>query len=467
MQTEFHESRFQLAAGPPSIMDPEIVILASGSNAHGQLANGTTDDAHVFTPCRFSGYPDGLLPSNTTQVLQIASGANHVVVLLERRVDAVPMLELWGCGDGSRGQLGPAFTNSAQHEGSKSTSVFKPINLFLHRHGLQGYGCRLVAASWETTYAVLSCAEKGDVLVSFGADDFGDLGIGGIKHGKYAMGTVHVVKFDHITVHGIPLESNDIVVESLNAGPHHIVAQLKRSLKLDYPQYITVGWGTSRHDQLGKIPATSARPARFVALPRVIAVGVAEDRVISAGLGNQHTVLLHASGRVTCLGSDRKHQLRGIASQKDVRSLGCTWNGTYIVTDPEGVSHIVATGSHSKGQLGRITPSSLMDTEGTSSVQFCFTSSTHHLENIACGSEHVLSLFTVARSTSEVANDVDTEVWGWGWNEHGNLGVGMTDDVILPVKIWPSTSTDEKKIGRERAVGIWAGCGTSWIIVVY
>jgi len=56
------------------------------------------------------------------------------------------------------------------------------------------------------------------------------------------------------------------------------------------------------------------------------------------------------------------------------------------------------------------------------------------------------------------AAEVETEVWGWGWNEHGNLGVGTTDDIKLPARIWPGA-----RGGAGRVVGIWAGCGTSWI----
>ncbi|KAJ7360882.1 hypothetical protein DFH08DRAFT_360705 [Mycena albidolilacea] len=32
---------------------------------------------------------------------------------------------------------------------------------------------------------------------------------------------------------------------------------------------------------------------------------------------------------------------------------------------------------------------------------------------------------------------IQTEVWDWGWNEHGDLGVGTTENVSIPVKIWP------------------------------
>jgi protein ATS1 len=73
---------------------------------------------------------------------------------------------------------------------------------------------------------------------------------------------------------------------------------------------------------------------------------------------------------------------------------------------------------------------------------------------IACGSEHVLAL--VSHRNSECCE----QVWGWGWNEHGNLGLGHTVDVPTPVRLWPPSDLDERVSSIQ---GIWAGLGTSWI----
>ncbi|KAH9926489.1 uncharacterized protein B0H18DRAFT_1006391, partial [Fomitopsis serialis] len=52
------------------------------------------------------------------------------------------------------------------------------------------------------------------------------------------------------------------------------------------------------------------------------------------------------------------------------------------------------------------------------------------------------------------------EVWGWGWNEHGNLGIVRRR---TPVLLYGCG----RRMGRlaNRAVGIWGGNGTSWILV--
>jgi protein ATS1 len=81
---------------------------------------------------------------------------------------------------------------------------------------------------------------------------------------------------------------------------------------------------------------------------------------------------------------------------------------------------------------------------------------------MATGSEHVLALFGGKdKLFGAVTEEDETEVWGWGWNEHGNLGVGTTDDIRLPTQIWPGPLERDDRLGT--AVGVWAGCGTSWI----
>lgn len=360
-------------------------LVSAGSNAHGQLANGTVDDSHAFATCVFRDLPPDC------QIVDLCCGANHTLLLIET---GEGVRELWGCGDGRAGQLGLDWVEP-------STS-FRPVTL---NH--DGYTPKLVSASWETSYVVLSRLGQRDVLVSMGANDFGDLGVG---TSRSAAG-IHVVE--------LPCDGENIT--ALYAGQHHVVIQI------DGAQL--AGWGLSRHGQLGE-------PKSKVALPRIIPI---EGQIMSLALGAQHTALLFTSGHVTGLGSNRKEQLYGMDMLSDVRMVGCTWNGTYAVVG----DRIYSTGSHSKGQLGRI-PTDLPY------VEF---SHDHHLKKLACGTEHVLALFDVV--------DGDPEVWGWGWNEHGNLGLGTTEDIRLPVKIWPRDSAS----GSGRAADIWAGSGTSWICV--
>ena len=58
----------------------------------------------------------------------------------------------------------------------------------------------------------------------------------------------------------------------------------------------------------------------------------------------------------------------------------------------------------------------------------------------------------------------NVEIWAWGWNEHGNLGLGHTEDVQLPLRIsMPDADTSASEVKFKGIAGVWAGCGTSWI----
>ncbi|KAG6841575.1 hypothetical protein C0991_009610 [Blastosporella zonata] len=392
------------------------------------------------------------MPPNTNRVLNITSGANHTVVLL----DIGRETQIWGSGDGSAGQLGLACRQLIQ-AGAPPSTIFRPIELPLQQEGLAEYKPKFVSASWETTYISLSREKDRDVLISMGANDFGDLGVG-MKGKAKETSPFHVVSFDHLELDGSPLKNADITILALATGQHHVVAQLKVSWDTKAVRKCVVGWGTSRHGQLGTIVDGRGRPTPYVSTPCIISVEDANDPIITTALGNQHSVFLHDSGRISSLGSNRKGQLQDLKDIRHVVKLGCTWNGTYVVTDDgDGVNRVLATGSSAHGQLGRHIPSgappSLAPVE--------LTPSNHaRIPTIACGTEHVLALLSRNSTTSS------SEVWGWGWNEHGNLGIGTTENAFTPIQLWQPALAEGGKDVPE-VVGIWGGSGTSWIVAKY
>jgi protein ATS1 len=440
----------RLTLPPSRKMDSLQYLIASGSNACGQLATGSLEDSHTFTPCIFSGSTAGSLPPNTNNIVQIAAGSNHTLVLIEalEPKSGRTRKELWGCGDGRRGQLGPSLSQ-------QSGSVLNPVELHLEDYGFGGSDIRLIATSWETSFIVLSRTGSNDVLISMGANDFGDLGIG--KH-KTHNNKANQKPFHIVDLHSLcnnMLRRDQINITSLTTGPHHVVLQLQASSAKDASmKQLVVGWGTSRHGQLGM----KSRTTVFVSSPEIISVQKDLGSISSIALGNQHSVFLHQSGRVSGLGTDKKHQISGVSTLTHVRAIDCTWNGTYVIVEADEGVQLLSNGSNAKGQLGR--PSGESEVSGFSAVQQ-LPLRNKKLQRIACGSEHVLALLTNK-------DTVGGEVWGWGWNEHGNLGIGTTEDVKEPRILWPPQSqvdstSNVAKYGTP--VNIWAGCGSSWIAV--
>ncbi|PPQ69371.1 hypothetical protein CVT26_002526 [Gymnopilus dilepis] len=410
-----------------------LVLLSSGSNAQGQLGNGTLEDSHSFQICSFDGHPPKSLPHGTKSIAGFAAGANHTLILLETEDGRNA---LWGVGDGRKGQLGSRYQGDTQ--GGSSSALFRRIELSLEAKGLSGYSYKFIAATWETSYAVLSCPGKSDVVISFGSDDFGDLGIGGLK-GKKKAQDFHVVSFEHI------FPSADISVLSISSGQRHIIARIQSGSSL-----VLAGWGASRHGQLG-LPAGTP----FVSIPRLVTTDSGPDHraPTACALGIQHSVIQYNSDCLTGLGSDRKAQLQVVTALKTSASqilhVGCTWNGTHVVTHGEEGWKIHSSGSNSDSQLGWRAESD----PKAGIVHFPFNLAATTSVTIACGSEHVLALIR----PSSGSHQGGSQVWGWGWNEHGNLGLGHTEDVPAPVRLWPM-GADVVDIH-----GIWAGSGTSWI----
>ena len=410
-----------------------LTLLAAGSNACGQLATGSLDDAHHFTPCIFGDLPPGVLPPNTQSILQLASGSNHSLILLRRMAPeglGKPWNELWGAGDGNKGQLGPSWKNGTP----SSTLVFQPIDQVPD-------GCEIasVAAAWETSYTVFSRDGKEDILMSMGADDFGDLGVGGIsKQGNGKERMIHVVDLSS-TIGSIARET--LKISELVAGPHHVVARLDYDDSSGRAVQKLVGWGASRQGQLGTV-------SRAVTSPLEIQLDQSRSRVTQIALGNQHTVFLHSDGSVTALGSDRRGQLGNISSLQAVITVRSTWNGTIVVTANGRDFLVLSGGMNQAGQLGR-----LSEEPGFAPVDLHPDGKL--LEGIACGSEHTLVVLKPVNGHGEV--------WGWGWNEHGNLGTGDTSSVQTPTRLWPPAAGEILVDGD--AVAVWAGCGTSWVLV--
>ncbi|KIM38330.1 hypothetical protein M413DRAFT_447829 [Hebeloma cylindrosporum] len=394
-----------------------LSLLSSGSNAQGQLGNSSLDDSHVFKASLFAGQPSRSLPPGTSRVIDVATGANHTLVLLEL---AGNKREIWGCGDGTKGQLGLNYQKGVSE--GLSPTVFRKIHLGLGESGLEHYTFKFIAATWETSYIVLSCEGKPDVVLSMGSNDYGDLGVGGSKHSPTDF---HIVRFDHIA----PV-SERWEVQFISSGQRHVLLSIKSN-----DASLLVGWGTSRHGQLGNPSNTP-----FSSTPRIVS-HQNDPPIISSSLGIHHTIFLHDSGRISGLGSNRKGQLQVVESPDlGNTDIGCTWNGTYVIVEGRIV---YSSGSNSHHQLGRQNGGS----EPVAIVEFP-ESLGHSSLKIACGSEHVLTL-----CSSE-------QVWGWGWNEHGNLGLGHTGDAPAPVRLWPPSYLDDRVSSIQ---GIWAGLGTSWI----
>ncbi|KAI0066586.1 hypothetical protein BV25DRAFT_1820597 [Artomyces pyxidatus] len=137
-------------------------LYAVGSNGKGQLATGTFDDTHSFQPCHFSGSSPASLPPGVASIDALVGGGNHTIAFFLREDERK---ELWGCGDGSKGQLGPAYA-----EVGANTAIFRPVRFPLPGYGFEGFSVEKIAACWETSYLVVSKDGCSDAVISMGGE---------------------------------------------------------------------------------------------------------------------------------------------------------------------------------------------------------------------------------------------------------------------------------------------------------
>lgn len=487
-------------------------FLACGSNAKGQLALGDDEDRSSFTSCSFlenSSSSSQSLVTKDFDLISAAFGANHTVIIAETSTAGGGknlIRTVLGAGDGGNGQLGALPSSTPA---SSSLLQFRKLHIpkLLSGASLKKMTPVEVAACWETTYIVYTPqntdSREDDILVCLGGNNFGCLG----ATPSTSFLAAPVASFAAaIQASGlIPKSAKPrkpiIRIKSISTGLYHVIAYLVLEFSKGDERGVIVGWGWKRHGQLElhehipgsqsnassssntPIPPSSSKPlirrsngqSSSVSTPKHIYTLPKGSKVKSMSAGSHHSVvLIQSQDEQTTFfigGSNEKNQL-AVFDEVDwtariPRQVGCTWNGTYILCDNgNGVSNmeISASGSGERGQLGR------SQTSTQFAVQFPsnFTVENERIldATLSCGSEHVL--LSVIKSSQEGGNEEKrSEIWGWGWNEHGNLGLQHTENATLPARLWPpvgdaSIPTLDGTEGSNVSV-TWAGNGTSWI----
>ena len=406
-------------------------LLSCGSNSHGQLGQGNLEDSAKFTPVTFSTPHD--------RVTNLVFGGTHTLALCKGETNST----LFGAGSNARGQLGPGSAGNRLE--------FQVIGLEALLEGLErgkkseieGGVFRIegIAAAWETSYVLLrSTNGRDDVLLSMGANDWDELGCTVVGD----RSAVNVVDFSSL------YSSTEVMrIVEIAAGPRHIVVQLEIIVGGQTTRKI-VGWGASRHRQLGHLSLPSPRTAT---LPTLVPFRFDTDSLAHISVGRDHTTILFQtdnSSTLILLGSTKQGQLGSDALEacaviEGMTAVGvlagtveCCWTGTYCITKDS--TQVVGCGSNSHDQLGR------SDLASSSSFLSIPLPPNRRIMKLACGSEHVLVL---------LEGGEEAEVWGWGWNEHGNLGDGSLVDVANPKVVW-STG---------RVLNVWGGNATSWLLL--
>jgi alpha-tubulin suppressor-like RCC1 family protein/cation transport regulator ChaC len=174
------------------------------------------------------------------------------------------------------------------------------------------------------------------------------------------------------------------------------------------------------------------------------------SRLVDVACGRRHTVVVDNKGRVYSLGENKYGQLgRPIEEKIDpvpslvqgLESISASsrikvvsgWSHTVLTVESEdGSTRAFGWGRNDKGQLGTGT----IDSVPASLELFA----DKKIQSIVCGSESTMVL------------DTSGEIWGCGWNEHGNLSIGSTKDTLSLTKTVGARVVGPPGSGQQLAV---------------
>ena len=264
---------------------------------------------------------------------------------------------------------------------------------------LNGFGKIKLCSS---TWSAATVIDEKDNVITWGSGSKGELGRGkGVNHMRTPGEPFRLTKES---------ESGVSIID-LAGSVYHTLAVLSNG--------DVYGWGNGRKGQLGL-------PAEVVWQPRKINVGF---QVLRAVCGREFSYLIGdpVAGRHQILGANKWGIHTNVPEPcfawRDIRA---SWSNIYILRK-DGI--LISWGRNEHGQLG---PPKLPP-----------------VRQIAVGSEHVLALTD------------DNTLLAWGWGEHGNCGPGIGKN--------GSNKMAYNEIGvedvdlRKVAIGLGAGCATSWI----
>ena len=321
-------------------------VLSWGDDAKGQLGNDS-----IFA---FKTSP--VFVAGLANVVAVAAGYEHSLALLENGT-------VFAWGSDTEGQLG----NGAPL-----------VNQALKVQTQIAGGVIAIAANGNYSLALTS----GGQIISWGSDDYGQLGNAGTNLDNPSTGTV------------TGAQNNNVAIV---AGTHHALA-----LQADGT---VLTWGDNVAGQLGVGAATPQQTAP-VQIPTL-------QNIVALSAGYEHSLALKSDGTLLSWGRDSEGQLGDSTALTQQSTPVAVQGPSEIVGIASGIYHnvalkadgtLLAWGDNGQKQLGNgtIVPQPIPVP----------VSSAAGIVAVSAGSYHSVALKT------------DGTLLAWGWNAAGQLGLG-------------------------------------------
>ncbi|KAJ6761042.1 hypothetical protein OIU79_025809 [Salix purpurea] len=339
--------------------------------------------------------------SSAGSISTLACGGAHAIALT-----SVGTVFTWGRG--TTGQLGHGEMLNSLHP--------KPVS------SLQSYVITHVSAGWSHSGFVSDIG----LLFTCGDDSFGQLGLGDYRSQSTP------VQVDYF--------ANNFV-NQIACGMRHSLVLLKGNQ--------VYGFGSGKRGQLG----ISRDKIKSVNLPQVTC-GLEDVQIVSISANGDHSAAISADGHLYTWGRGFAGAADANLPQLSLSSLRCTkaalgWNHGLLLTGDEEV--LMLGGNYHGG---------LCDLEKMSAVKHRSADSSRATLNEVIGLDGVKVVKIAAGAEHSALVTVAGAIKTWGWGEHGQLGLGNTNDQTIPQTV--SLSPDIQN--KEASLNVYCGSGFTFAI---
>ncbi|OAE35325.1 hypothetical protein AXG93_4491s1050 [Marchantia polymorpha subsp. ruderalis] len=359
-------------------MAHETWIWSWGAGTRGQLASAASSDS--LEPLRLSSFAnarpvgDGSTAFRpcASSILDMACGGAHAAALLREAGEEHAQVVTWG--NGESGALGHG-KELGDVSAPKIVELFHSINV-----------CSL-AAGWSHTAFVTECGE----LYTCGSGSFGQLGHGDCE--------------ERLLPCKVQSLSSRAVVKAACGMRHTLVLTDTQGTHAKSAVY---SFGASRRGQLG-LAELDVHGTERLSSQKIVKVSIPQEikewtgnQVVELAANGDHSAAITDEDVLWAWGSNQRGQLGSI-------------EGTQKEPSPTSVENFFKEGGCRDDSV--ITCSA--DQHWPKMVRV------HGLEG-----RKVVSLSAGSEHSAVFLEDGELKVWGWG--EHGQLGLGNTDDAPIP-----------------------------------
>ena len=382
-------------------------VYAWGANELGQLGLGHNNAVTVPTLLPF---PDSLAHWTLNNI--VASGSGNSAFAIFQNAEGQSQVYAWG--DNEVGELGLGHNNAV---------VNRPT-LLPFPDSLAHWTLNNIVSSGDNTFTIFQNAEGQSQVYAWGYNCFGQLGLG---HNNAVVNRPTLLPFPdslaHWTLNNIFASRNSAFAIFQNQGQSQVYA-----------------WGANRFGQLGLGHNNRVTAPTLLPFPDSLANWTLNN--IVCGENHFFAIFQNAEGQsqVYAWGANRSGEL-GLGHDNDVNrpsllpfpdslanwtlnNIVSSKNSTFAIFQNQGQSQVYAWGANRSGQLGL---GHYNDMKRPSLLPFPDSLANWTLNNIVSRGTSTFAIFQNAEGQKQV--------YAWGYNKFGQLGLGHNNSVHTPTLI--------------------------------